>query len=34
MSDAPASAKRRQMALPIAPPPPVTSTFFPSSPFT
>ena len=29
-----ASAKRRQMALPMAPPPPVTSTVFPISPFT
>src|SRR5882757_3829769 len=28
----PYSAKRRQMAPPIAPPPPVTMTFFPSSP--
>src|SRR5471032_2077284 len=29
---APYPAKRRQIALPIAPPPPVTMTFLPSSP--
>src|SRR6516225_5875612 len=29
---APYSAKRRQMAPPIAPPPPVTMTFLPSNP--
>src|SRR3954470_16079360 len=33
MTLAPASAKRRHRAAPIAPPPPVTSTFFPLRPF-
>src|SRR4051794_37473006 len=32
-SFAPSSAKRRQRAAPIAPPPPVTSTFLPARPF-